>query len=177
MTHDRPRLFASLTGALTAWGMNIVAAEAFANNAGTVLDTFRFVDLFHTLDLNPVEQDRLRQTITDVLTGRKSLEELMRGRIRRENRSQAGGKVATRIRFDDTSSTHSTILELSTQDHPGLLYQISSLLAEHQCNIEVAAIDTQGHKAIDVFYLTVEGSKLRPGDKQSIEDALLTSLR
>jgi len=119
MTHDRPRLFASLTGALTAWGMNIVAAEAFANKAGTILDTFRFVDLFHTLDLNPAEQDRLRQTITDVLTGRKSLEELMRGRIRRENRAQAGGKIATRIRFDDTSSTHSTILELSTQDHPG----------------------------------------------------------
>lgn len=177
MTHDRPRLFASLTGALTAWGMNIVAAEAFANNAGTILDTFRFVDLFHTLDLNPAEQDRLRQTITDVLIGRKSLEELMRGRIRRENRSPAADKVATRIRFDDTSSTHSTILELSTQDHPGLLYQISSLLAEHQCNIEVAAIDTQGRKAIDVFYLTVGGSKLRPGDKQSIEDALLTSLR
>ncbi|MEJ2009045.1 MAG: HD domain-containing protein, partial [Acidobacteriota bacterium] len=27
ITRDRPRLFASLTGALTAWGMNIVAAE------------------------------------------------------------------------------------------------------------------------------------------------------
>ncbi|HVB29616.1 MAG TPA: [protein-PII] uridylyltransferase, partial [Terriglobia bacterium] len=47
VTRDRPRLFATLTGALTAWGMNIVAAEAFANSAGTVLDTFRFVDLFH----------------------------------------------------------------------------------------------------------------------------------
>jgi len=44
LTADRPRLFASLTGMLTAWGMNILKAEAFANQAGIVLDTFRFVD-------------------------------------------------------------------------------------------------------------------------------------
>jgi [protein-PII] uridylyltransferase len=177
MTQDRPRLFASLTGALTAWGMNIVAAEAFANSAGTILDTFRFVDLFHTLDLNPAEQDRLQQTIHDILTGQKSLEELMRGRIRAESRSAAGPKTSTRIRFDETSSSHRTLLELTTQDHPGLLYQISSILSEHRCNIEVAAIDTQGRKAIDVFYLTIDGKKLSSGDKQAIEDALLTSLQ
>ena len=177
LTHDRPSLFASLTGALTAWGMNIVAAEAFANSAGTVLDTFRFVDLFHTLDLNPPEQDRLRQSVHDVLTARKSLDELMRGRIRAEHRSAVGPQISTRIRFDDTSSSHSTLLELTASDRPGLLYQISSLLSEHRCNIEVAAIDTQGRKAIDVFYLTVNGNKLGSADKQAIEDALLTSLR
>jgi [protein-PII] uridylyltransferase len=176
LTQDRPRIFASLTGALTAWGMNIVGAEAFANKAGTILDTFRFVDPFHTLDLNPAEQDRLQRTIHDVLTSRKSLEELMRGRVRKETRSPAGPKIPTRIRFDDTSSSHSTLLELTSQDHPGLLYQISSLLSEHHCNIEVAAIDTQGRKAIDVFYLTVEGNKLGSEDKQAVEDALLTAL-
>jgi [protein-PII] uridylyltransferase len=177
LTRDRPRLFAALTGVLTAWGMNIVAAEAFANSAGTVVDTFRFVDLFHTLDLNPAEQGRLQQTITDVLTGRKNLEDLMRGRIRPETWHGTGHRISTRIRFDETSSSHSTLLELSTQDRPGLLYQISSLLSEHRCNIEVAAIDTQGRKAIDVFYLTIDGNKLDPADKQAIEDALLTSLR
>ena len=135
------------------------------------------MDLFHTLVLNPVEQDRLQQTIHDVLTGRKSLEELMRGRIRPQSRSGAKTKILPRIRFDETSSSHSTLLELTTQDHPGLLYQISSLLAENRCNIEVAAIDTQGHKAIDVFYLTLNGHKLNSANKQAIEDALLTSLR
>jgi [protein-PII] uridylyltransferase len=177
VTKDRPRLFSSLTGALTAWGMNIVGAEAFANSAGTVLDTFRFVDLFHTLDLNPAERDRLRQTVEDVLTGRKVLADLMRGRIRPERSSGAGPKVPTRIRFDDESSLHCTLLELSTQDRPGLLYQISSVLAAHRCNIEVAMIDTQGHRAVDVFYLTIDGSKLGAEKKQAVEEALVTSLR
>jgi len=40
----------------------------------------------------------------------------------------------------------------------------------------VAAIDTQGRKAIDVFYLTIDGNKLSSADKQAIEDAILTSL-
>ena len=78
--------------------------------------------------------------------------------------------------MSDTSSSHSTLLELTSQDHPGLLYQISSLLSEHHCNIEVAAVDTQGRKAIDVFYLTVDGNKLGPEDKQAVEDVLLTAL-
>ncbi|MEJ2009732.1 MAG: ACT domain-containing protein, partial [Acidobacteriota bacterium] len=74
------------------------------------------------------------------------------------------------------SSSHSTLLELSTRDRPGLLYQISSLLSEHRCNIEVAIIDTQGRRAIDVFYLTVDGNKLSTEAQQAIQQALLTSL-
>src|SRR2546429_7294906 len=49
LTADRPFLFASLTGVLTAWGMNILKAEAFANAAGIVLDTFRSEE--HTSEL------------------------------------------------------------------------------------------------------------------------------
>src|SRR6266446_1797732 len=35
---DRPFLFATLAGVLAAWGMNIVKANAFSNEAGTVVD-------------------------------------------------------------------------------------------------------------------------------------------
>jgi len=35
------------------------------------------------------------------------------------------------------------------------------------CNIEVALIDTEGQKAIDVFYITAQGKKL-PTQKQEL---------
>ena len=41
---DRSFLFASIAGSLSAFGMNIVEAEAFANGSALVLDTFRFAD-------------------------------------------------------------------------------------------------------------------------------------
>src|SRR5262249_42503521 len=40
LTADRPALFATISGVLAGWGMNIVKADAFANAAGVVLDTF-----------------------------------------------------------------------------------------------------------------------------------------
>ena len=66
---DRPILFAGITGTLASWGMNIWKAEAFANAAGVVVDTFHFTDPHNTLDLNPSERARLQKNITDVLSG------------------------------------------------------------------------------------------------------------
>ena len=45
LTADRPALFATISGVLAGWGMNIIKADAFANAAGVVLDTFHFVGL------------------------------------------------------------------------------------------------------------------------------------
>ena len=173
---DRPFLFATVTGTLAAWGMNIVKAEAFANAAGIVLDTFRFVDLFRTLELNPSEIARFQESLAGVLNGTENLETLLRGRVNSQTQAAPKVPVATQIRFDDSSSTHSTLLELIAQDRTGLLYDVSSALAESGCNIEVALIDTEGYKAIDVFYLTFEGRKLDSQRQQMVRDAVLARL-
>jgi [protein-PII] uridylyltransferase len=84
--------------------------------------------------------------------------------------------VETRINFDDTSSAHSTLLEIVTQDHPGLLHEIGSALARLGCNIEVALIDTEGHKAIDAFYLTGQGKKLTSEKQELLREVLQGTL-
>ncbi len=38
--------------------MNIVKAGAFSNDAGVIVDSFQFTDVFRTLELNPSEKDR-----------------------------------------------------------------------------------------------------------------------
>ena len=172
VTADRPYLFASITGTLAAWGMSIVKADAFANAAGIILDTFRFIDLHRTLELNPSERDRFKKNLIDVLKGKLELEKLLSGRARAEAASQPKIEVTTRVRFDSQSSSHSTLLELVAQDRPGLLFDVSSVLADQGCNIEVALIDTQGQRAIDVFYLTCGGAKLDPLTQEAVSNAL-----
>ena len=63
-------------------------------------------------------------------------------------------------------------MELIAQDRPGLLYQVSAVLSELGCNIEVALIDTEGQRALDVFYLTEGGAKLEDPRKNMIREAL-----
>ncbi len=176
LTADRPFLFASLTGTLAAWGMNILKADAFGNAAGLILDTFRFVDLYRTLELNASEVTRFRESVIAVLTGEVSLPSLMSRRSSPPKALRPKVEIHTQVRFDDTSSSHSTLLELVTQDRPGLLYRVSSTLAELGCNIEVALIDTEGQKVIDVFYLTSGGAQLDPREQQKIRAALLDQL-
>jgi [protein-PII] uridylyltransferase len=156
--------------------MNIVKADAFGNSAGVVLDTFHFSDLHRTLELNPSEVERFRKSLVEVVSGKSALEPLLKGRESASRSRMPKVMVETRINFDDTSSAHSTLMEIVTQDHPGLLYEIGSALARLGCNIEVALIDTEGQKAIDVFYLTGQGKKLTAQKQELLREVLWGTL-
>jgi [protein-PII] uridylyltransferase len=176
LTADRPALFATISGVLAGWGMNIIKADAFANAAGVVLDTFHFADMHRTLELNPGEIERFRKSLADVVNGKAALEPLLKGRESASRARTPKVAVETSINFDDSSSAHSTLLEIVTQDHPGLLYEIGSALARLGCNIEVALIDTEGQKAIDVFYLTAQGKKLTAQKQELLREVLQGTL-
>jgi [protein-PII] uridylyltransferase len=177
VTRDRPFLFAKLAGVLAAWGMNIVKANAFSNEAGTVVDTLYFTDRFRTLELNLSEWDRFRRSVTSVLLGEADLEKMLRDRQRAEKGSIAKVKVETKIEFDDSCSSTSTLVQVITQDRPRLLHRIASCLSDQQCNIEIALIDTEGQMAIDTFYLTAGGAKLKAEHQKRVEKALMEELR
>jgi [protein-PII] uridylyltransferase len=85
--------------------------------------------------------------------------------------------VETKIEFDDSCSSTSTLVQVITQDRPRLLHRIASCLSDQKCNIEIALIDTEGQMAIDTFYLTWGGAKLKTEHCKKVEKALLEELR
>ncbi len=179
LTRDRPMLFADMAGALSAWGMNIVKADAFSNAAGVILDTFQFTDPFRTLELNPGEHERFVASLRGALTGEIAVDSLLSARQRAPRGAAAAPRtlIEPRFEFDAASSTHSTLLQVVARDTPGLLRTLAAGLAACRANIEVALVDTEGEVAIDVFYLTGAAGKLSAEEQGCIRDHLWEHLR
>ncbi len=65
------------------------------------------------------------------------------------------------------------MIDFIGEDRPGLLYDLASALSHAGCNIEVLMIDTQAHKAIDVFYVTRDSGKLDETAQGSLQRDLM----
>jgi [protein-PII] uridylyltransferase len=172
VARDRPFLFASLAGALSSFGMDILKAQAFANAQGLILDTFVFADPHRTLDLNPPERDRLQRALRDAGLGKLDVQRLLRDRPQPPKRKQRA--VEPRVQFDSGACETATLVEIVAEDRPGLLYDLAVAFSSLSCNIDVVLIDTQGHKAVDVFYVACDGTKLTPALQATLQTKLLT---
>jgi [protein-PII] uridylyltransferase len=175
ITKDRPNLFASLAGVLSSFGMNILKAEAFANQNGLVLDTFSFSDPMRTLELNPPEIDRLKLTIQRAALGKEDVKKLLRGRPKPPVPAKSA-RVQPSVTFDNQASAAATLVEIIAEDRPGLLFDIAEKFSSHGCSIDVVLIDTRAHKALDVFYVTAGGQKLPESVQSAIRSELLSAL-
>jgi [protein-PII] uridylyltransferase len=168
VTRDRSFLISDVSGALAGFGMNILRAEAFVNDRHVAIDTFVFSDPMRTLVLNPSEVERFCQVVDDVVAQRRSSAELLRARPRALRR----GRIATRVSVDTAASKHATLFEISAEDRPGILYELARCLSESGCNIETVLVDTEGQKAIDVFYVTRDGGPLEDREAAHVRKAL-----
>ncbi|MFN9085561.1 MAG: ACT domain-containing protein, partial [Acidobacteriota bacterium] len=132
---------------------------------------FTFADPNRNLELNPPEIERLCQTIERVVLGKLNVANLLASR-----RPSPAGKAKPDIRpvvhVDNQVSDHATLVEISAEDRPGLLFDLASTISQTGCNIEVVLIDTEAHKAIDVFYLTREDRKLSAEESVALERRL-----
>jgi [protein-PII] uridylyltransferase len=166
IANDQPGLFARVCGALASFGMNIVKAEAASNAFGCALDFFRFTDPIRTLELNPSEIDRLQWTVECVVKGTVSVADLLKRR-RATPRPSSGARILPIVRFNSEASDTATLIDFTGEDRPGLLYDLASAINGAGCNIELVMIDTEAHKALDVFYVTRSGGKLdEPAQEQ-----------
>ena len=167
MARDRRALFARIAGALSCFGMNIVAADAFANANSLVLDTFRFADgEGHFADAG--ERRRFQVFLEDVVEGKVDVE----AALEKRRDSWTTQTEPLGLEWDDAGHPLFTRLVLAGRDHLGLLYRIARALSECGLNIEMAYIQTPDERVRDEFYLTRDGSRLTEADRDRVAGAL-----
>jgi [protein-PII] uridylyltransferase len=176
---DRPGLFASITGVLTALNLNILNARIFTASDGRVLDVFRISHHGRSeLVMAEPKWARFRTTLDGVLEGRIDVADLVRSSKPSLLLQKHAPKVATVIQIDNEVSDDFTIIEIFTEDRLGVLFTITYNLHRLGLSIHVAKISTSVDQVADAFYVTDQagGKIVDPQRLEAIREALRRSL-
>jgi len=118
--------------------------------------------------------DRLRGVVRRVVEGKQDADKLLRGRPKPMLPSRKA-QLKPRVSFKNDASEAATLVEIVAEDRPGLLYDLAHAISVAGCNIEVVMIDTEAHKALDVFYVTSNGGKLDEQLQSKLKEELLAA--
>jgi [protein-PII] uridylyltransferase len=183
---DTPGLLADVAGVLYANRIEVVDAAIYSRasaddkNPAEALDIFRVRDSMGQAVTDEAKWRKVRQDLEAVLNGKVKLVDLVASRGTSE--SVVAWKtpaVPAELKVDNGVSRDFTVVEVITEDRPGVLYAITHTLAAEGLDIHRSKIATEANRAIDVFYVRdkATGEKILDTDRvAALRAALLASL-
>lgn len=171
---DHPRLLAYVTGACAVAGANIVDAQIFTTTNGKALDSI-FINREFNDDADELRRGaRIGELIQDVLNGSLHLPGVLATKSKKTRRQKAFS-LDPEVSIDNTISNLFSVIEVSGLDRFGLLYDLTTALADLNLDIASAHIATFGERALDGFYVTdLMGEKITGSAKhKTIKDRLM----
>ncbi len=169
VARDRAALFSGITGSLSAFGLDIVSAEGFANANAIVLDTFTCRDAGGQFE-TPANRRSFQVFLERVVSGSLQLEPVLE-RLALAHAAPRSGAID--VTFDDEPDLPATRVTLRAADRFGLLYFVSRAISRAGCDIELADIATPDGKALDTFYVTRSGLPLDEPARAALREAIL----
>jgi [protein-PII] uridylyltransferase len=179
-TPDSAGLFAKLAGTLSANGVNILSADLYTREDGTVIDALRICEVGSLHPIRERHWARIEQKLAAAISGDVDVAAAFKkwgskqALARNQRRTR---RPATRVAFDQSASTSNTVVEVSVQDEPGLAYRMASCLASLGLDINFATIATEKGRVLDIFYVSDSaGLKLSDAMLPEVEKAILEAL-
>jgi [protein-PII] uridylyltransferase len=165
---DHPRLLSIIAGACAAAGANIVDAQIFTTSDGLALDTICVSRAFDRDEDELRRAGRIAEAIEKSLRGEIRLGEVVAARAETPKAREKTFSLAPEVTIDNNLSHRYTVVEVSGLDRPGLLFDLTAVLARLSLNIGSAHIVTFGEKAVDSFYVTdLTGAKVTDFSRQA----------
>ena len=180
---DVPGLLAEVTGVLHANRIDVVDAAIYSRESSQpgepaeALDVFRVRDSMGRAVTDEVRWRKIREDLEAVLSGRVKVETLVASRPRTD--SVAAWKtpeVPTEVKIDNEVSRDFTVVEVITEDRPGVLYAITRTLFTQGLDIHRSKIATEANRAVDVFYVRGNATGAKVTD-EARREALRAALR
>jgi len=167
----RPGLLAAIAAALTAARLEIFAAQVYtrlaASSGEEVLDVFWVRDRVHGAHGLTALIPKVERMLDDVLSGKVTPQELLDRRTPTRWSDRPCPPVPTEIAVENRSSDKYTIIEVITQDKPGVLFTLSHTLHQLGLSIVFAKVNTEGNRVIDIFYVT-ELNETKVGSRERV---------
>jgi [protein-PII] uridylyltransferase len=150
---DRPGLFANIAGIFTLNNIEIMDAQIFTWRNKIAVDIFEVKPPPDQL-FEEERWSRAETHLKDALSGRLDLHAALRRKLSGYRVKKLPPSTRpNRIVVDNQSSSFFTIVEVFTDDYPGLLYNITDALFRCRLDIWVAKISTKIDQVVDVFYV------------------------
>ncbi|MFQ5431074.1 MAG: [protein-PII] uridylyltransferase [Nitrospinota bacterium] len=159
MARDKLGLLHELVGILASKNVDILDAKILTHKDGVAVDFFKV----NGPDGKPITDKhfwlRVEKEINKVVGGEKRVEELMQSRKKLMVTPKNLPYINAIVRVLNDVSLEHTVIETTARDRMGLLYDITRTLGLAGIDIVSAHISTEGHRAMDTFYVTEKGGK------------------
>jgi [protein-PII] uridylyltransferase len=173
-TPSTKRTFAHATAVLDELGMTIMDARIVPLEKGYSIDSFVFMELDDRVELDESRMNKIRRSLTRVLTAYDDNEVTVTRTVPRQARMFT---TRASVEFSPSTTGDNTVFELVAADQPGLLSKIGRVFIEQGIDIEAAKIMTIGERAEDVFYICREsGGALDDSEQAELRSALLARI-
>ncbi|MBI3610686.1 MAG: [protein-PII] uridylyltransferase [Nitrospirae bacterium] len=162
-----PGIFYKMTAVLAAKGLQILSATITTWSNAIVVDTFRVQDPDFSGPPASYRLEDVRETIAQVLLGRKALDHPSSVGVRIRSGSPVLPRTApVQIELDNSTSEKYTIIEVFAPDRTGLLSVIAQSLFTLGLSVQTAKVATHLDQVVDVFHVTDQaGQKITDPDR------------
>ncbi|MCL4558185.1 MAG: [protein-PII] uridylyltransferase [Deltaproteobacteria bacterium] len=178
-TTDKPGIFSTIAGVLSANSANIMDANITIRKDGVIVDVFRVEDKDTMHPYADYKFQRFADELKECLLGRISVESLLSARFKPSIlKDKVINTQPTEITVNEDVSDIYTLLEIYTQDRQRLLYDMTSTISRLNLNIVIAKITTRVDQVADIFYVEkIGGGKIANAqDAQTLTEALRSAI-
>jgi [protein-PII] uridylyltransferase len=165
---DKPysAVFHRITGALTSQRVGILSVEITKLDSDRIVYRFKVSDPDLTTHTLEARIESIKSVILDALENEDRKLTFSKIWGHREGPSTEAATFPTRIKIDNDTVDHATIIDVFTHDKTGLLYTITQSIHDLGLQITAAKVGTYLDQVVDVFYVTdASGKKIKNAER------------